>query len=64
MNGGVETGADGEAGIIAEVPAGDADGDDDIGVTNQEGFRTGTVRPLVGLSMSCGSGSTNGILSL
>ena len=60
MNGGVETGVDSEAGIIAEVPADDGDGVVDIGVTNQEGFKTGTVRPLDGLSMSCGSGSTNG----
>ena len=64
INGGAETGADGEAGTIGEVPADDADGNDDIGVTNQDGFKTGTVRPLDGLSINCGSGSTNGVPSL
>ena len=53
-----------EAGIIEEVPAVDGDGVADMGLTNHEGFRTGTVRPLVGLSISCGSDNSKGALSL
>ena len=64
MKGGAETGADGDAGTIGDEPADDIDCNDDIGLTNQDGFKTGTVRPLDGLSISCGSGSTNGVLSL
>ena len=52
------------SGIIEEVPAVDGDGVADMGVTNHEGFRTGTVRPLVGLSISCGSDNSKGALSL
>ena len=64
MKGGAETGADVEAGTIGDDAADDIDGNDDIGFTNQDGFKTGTVRPLDGLSICCGSGSTNGVLSL
>ena len=64
MKGGAETGTDGGAWTIGDEPDDEIDVTWDMGLTNEDGFRTGTVRPLDGLSIAFGSGSTNGVLSL
>ena len=63
MKGGVVTGADEDEWTIGGEGFVAIDGIFDMGFTNEDGFRTGMLMPILGRCIADGSGSANGALS-